>query len=267
MLSVLCRVVSVSSLLMTFASAAQAQERFSCETLEVSGNPEYPPLLWQSSQAPGLLTGAVPQLLREIVEPLGIRVKVRDIGSWARVQRQAELGEIDLVAGAFITPERIGYMDYVLPPMIHLETNVWVLKHREFEYRHWPDLKGRQGSTLINNSFGQRFDRYASENLDIESVRSIEQSFLMAKAERVDYVLYEELQGRVKLARLGLDDDFVALEPAISREGLFFAFPKRSRCNSEALREAFMLSLNQLTNEGRLSELVSEYTRRYVDQR
>ena len=90
MLSVLHRVVSVSGLLMAFAVAAQAQERFSCETLEVvSGNPEYPPLLWQSSQTPGLLTGAVPQLLREIAEPLGIRVKVRDIGSWARVPKKA----------------------------------------------------------------------------------------------------------------------------------------------------------------------------------
>lgn len=252
---------------MAFAIVAQAQEKFSCETLEVSGNPEYPPLLWQSSQVPGMLTGAVPQLLREIVEPLGIRVKVRDIGSWARVQRQAELGEIDLVAGAFITSERIGYLDYVLPPMMHLETSVWVPKSRWFAYRHWSDLKGRQGSTLINNSFGQLFDRYANENLDIDGVRSIEQSFLMAQAGRVDYVLYERLQGEVKLARLRLDDDFVALEPAISREGLFFAFPKRSACNSEALREAFMQSLNRLTNEGRLSELVAEYARRYVDQR
>lgn len=252
---------------MAFAGAAPAQDRFACETLEVSGNPEYPPLLWQSSQTPGLLTGAVPQLLREIVEPLGVKVEVREVGSWARVQRQAELGEIDLVAGAFITSERIGYLDYVLPPMMHLETSVWAPKNRQFNYHHWPDLRGKKGSTVINNSFGQRFDRYAIENLDVDGVRSIEQSFLMAQAGRVDYVLYERLQGEVKLVRLGLADDFVALEPAISREGLFFAFPKRSRCNSEALREAFMLSLNQLTNEGRLSELISEYARRYVDQR
>lgn len=97
-----------------------------CSTLRVSGNPEYPPLLWPSVESPDLLNGAVPHFLRELVEPLGIKVNVRNIGSWARVQRLAELGEVDLVAGAFITAERLGYLDYVLPPMIHLDTNVWV---------------------------------------------------------------------------------------------------------------------------------------------
>jgi polar amino acid transport system substrate-binding protein len=252
--------------LLSFSVLAEGGARFSCDTLVVSGNPEYPPLLWPSSRMPGHLTGAVPQLVREIAEPLGIRVEVLDVGTWARVQRQAELGEIDLVAGAFITSERIGYLDYVLPPMIHLETSVWVPKSHQFDYRYWPDLKGKQGSTLINNSFGERFDQYATDNLEIVAVRSIEQSFLMAQAGRVDYVLYEQLQGHVKLTRLGLADDFKPLEPAISREGLFFAFPKRSACNSEALREAFMARLSKLTDEGRLPVLVSEYANRYVDR-
>ena len=145
-----------------------------CNTLIVSGNPEYPPLLWRDEQHPGFLIGAVPALLKEITEPLGVNVVVKDIGSWARVQRMARQGEIDMVAGAFITSERIGYMDYLLPPITHLPTAVWVPKGREFVYRHWPDLAGKRGSTLINNSFGQNFDRYAQQNLRIEGVRSIE---------------------------------------------------------------------------------------------
>jgi len=52
-------------------AVAETQSGFACDTLVVSGNPEYPPLLWQSDQAPGRLIGAVPALLREIVEPLG----------------------------------------------------------------------------------------------------------------------------------------------------------------------------------------------------
>ncbi|GGC68730.1 substrate-binding periplasmic protein [Marinobacter halophilus] len=244
---------------------ADTRSGFACDTLVVSGNPEYPPLLWVSDRTPKLLTGAVEAFLREIVGPLGVTVQVQNKGSWARVQRLAQLGEIDLVAGAFITSERIGYMDYVLPPMTHLPTNVWVPKARPFEYRHWPDLKGRQGSTLINNSFGQRFDQYAKDNLAIEGVRTIEQSFLMAQADRVDYVLYEQLQGQVKLERLGIADEFVALAPPVSREGLFFAFSKRSVCNSMAFREAFMKQLSALDDQGRLQELIEEYTSYYTD--
>ncbi|MDX1559860.1 MAG: hypothetical protein R3193_13180, partial [Marinobacter sp.] len=57
-----------------------------CNTLTVSGNPEYPPLLWRDEKHPGYLIGAVPALLEEITQPLGVNVEVRDIGSWARVQ-------------------------------------------------------------------------------------------------------------------------------------------------------------------------------------
>lgn len=266
----MCKIVSRSLcafalLLLPYSPVlAQDSEDLACNTLIASGNPEYPPLLWQSGQAPGRLVGAVPAFLQEIVEPLGVQVEVQDLESWARVQFMAKAGEIDLVAGAFITSERIGYMDYVLPPMTHLKTSVWVRETAPFLYRHWPDLLGKRGGTLIGNSFGQGFDQYAEQNLKIDAVRSIEQSFQMALAGRVDYVLYEQLQGRVKLRRLGIADQFVALETPISKEGLFFAFSKKSACNTVAFREAFSAQLNRLMEEGRLDVLIEQYTDQYV---
>ena len=137
-------------------------------------------------------------------------------------------------------------------------------KGQAFLYRHWPDLQGKTGSTLIGNSFGQNFDRYAQQNLTIESVRSIDQSFLMAKAGRVDYVLYELLQGQMKLARKGMSDEFEPLEKAISTEGLFFTFPKKSACNSFELREQIADRLYTLVTRGRVDELLDEYTARYI---
>lgn len=247
-----------------FLAPAQATPDPSCNTLVVSGNPEYPPLLWRDEQRPGSLIGAVPALLREITEPFGVNVEVRDIGSWARVQRMARQGDIDMVAGAFITSERIGYMDYLLPPITHLPTAVWVRKDNEFVYRHWPDLLGKRGSTLINNSFGQNFDRYAEQNLRIEAVRSIEQSFQMALVDRVDYVLYEVLQGEVKLEYLGIADEFVPLQTPVSREGLFFTFSKASPCNSFELRERIAERLYELVGSGRMDELVRQYKAIYM---
>ena len=258
--------LGVWTAVLTVPVAVQASEDTDCKTLTVSGNPEYPPLLWRSAEEEGVLVGAVPALLREIVEPMGLEVVVRDLGSWARVQHVARKGDIDMVAGAFITSERIGYMDYLLPPITHLPTAVWVPKGGEFIYRHWPDLLGKRGSTLINNSFGQNFDRYADTNLRIEGVRSIEQSFRMALVGRVDYVLYEVLQGQVKLADLGVAGQFEALEPPVSREGLFFTFTKESLCNSFELREAVADRLYELVSAGRPSQLIGEYTRLYTGQ-
>ncbi|KPQ00212.1 ABC transporter substrate-binding protein [Marinobacter sp. HL-58] len=259
---------NVCALVVTmFALApASASPELNCKTLTVSGNPEYPPLLWRESADDGYLIGALPALLREIVEPMGLEVVVRDLGSWARVQHVASLGEIDMVAGAFYTSERIRYMDYLLPPITHLPTVVWVPRGGEFVYRHWPDLLEKRGSTLINNSFGQNFDRYAEENLRIEGVRTIEQSFQMALADRVNYVLYELLQGQVKLEKLGLADDFVALETPISREGLFFTFAKQSPCNTVELRERIAASLSKLVDAGRPDQLTQEFTRVYTGQ-
>lgn len=193
-----------------------------CRSLLVSGNSEYPPLLWPKAENSEQLIGVVPSLLNEILEPMGVEARIRHVGSWAQVQSLAQAGDIDVVAGAFITRERFSYMDYILPPIIHLPTAIWVPTGKEFLYRHWPDLQGRVGSTLIGNSFGENFDRYAVENLSIEPVRSIDQSFLMAEANRVVYVLYEELQGKVTLAREGKAGLFTALDKPISTEGLFF---------------------------------------------
>jgi len=257
-------ICSSAMLLVLMLSTASAENR--CKTLVVSGNPEYPPLLWQDRDAPDTLIGVVPALLKEIVEPMGIIVEVRHVGSWARVQHLARAGELDMVAGAFMTTERFGYMDYILPPILQLPTSVWVPAGQEFLYRHWPDLLGKTGSTLIGNSFGQNFDRYAEENLNIVPVRSIRQSFLMAQAKRVDYVLYEKLQGQAKLAREGKAGQFTALDPPVSSEGLFFTFPKQSPCNNYDFREAVADTLYKLVQSGRVEELIAEYNDLYVQR-
>lgn len=259
------RIFTVLLALMIFCEPGIAAS--SCKTLTVSGNPEYPPLLWEDPRNPEHLTGAATALLKEILEPLGVTLDVQSLGSWARVQRLARVGELDMIAGAFITSERIQYMDYLLPPFTHLPASVWVPKDQGFEYRHWPDLKGRRGSTLINNSFGQGFDRYAEKNLQIVNVRTIEQSFEMALVGRVDYVLYERMQGQVKLERLGLAEKFVALEVPVSNEGLFFTFSKNSQCNTFEFRERIADRLYTLISSGRLDELINEYAARYMSLR
>lgn len=257
--------IAVLLALVIFCKSGAAEP--SCETLTVSGNPEYPPLLWEDPLNPEHLTGAATALLAEIFEPLGMKLEIQSLGSWARVQRHARVGELDMIAGAFITSERIRYMDYLLPPFTRAPASVWVPKDQAFEYRHWPDLQGKQGATLINNSFGQGFDRYAEKHLQIVGVRTIEQSFAMALAGRVDYVLYERLQGQVKLQRLGLAEKFIALDVPVSNEGLFFTFSKNSKCNTFELRERIADRLYTLTNSGRLDELISEYTARYLSLR
>ena len=68
----------------------------------------------------------------------------------------------------------------------------------------------------------------------------------------------------MKLDSLGVADRFEALEPPVSREGLFFTFSKASPCNTFEMREAIADRLYELVNAGRASQLIREYTRLYT---
>ena len=85
----------------------------------------------------------------------------------------------------------------------------------------------------------------------------------MALVDRVDYVLYEVLQGEVKLEYLGIADQFVPLPTPVSREGLFFTFSKAAPCNSFELREQLAERLYELVNSGRVEELIRRYKAMY----
>ena len=264
LLLVVWGVVGNGSLHAADAGDIEAINTPGCSHFLVSGNSEYPPLLWRDRQDPNYLIGVVPALLQEILATLSVEVSVRHMGSWARVQQLARDGYLDMVAGAFMTEERLGYMDYIIPAIIQLPTAVWMATDRTFPYEGWGDLIGKRGSTLINNSFGQAFDDYAREHLTVEGVRSIEQSFLMLQAGRVDYVLYELLQGQVKLGLGGMQANFVAQPQYISSENLYFTFPKKSQCNSPEFRQSFTEIMERKVREGRVAALVEEYTARYI---
>lgn len=205
-----------------------------CEVLQVSGNPEYPPFLWRDARNPERLTGAAVRLLETALVGTGIRIEARYTGPWSRAQEEARVGRIDMLAGAFMTDERKTWMDYVVPAMMAMENVIFVRRGQDFPFERWDDLKGRRGDTLIKNSFGQAFDTFAREQLDIEEVRSIEFAFERLRLGRTDYVIYELFQGLAIAQARRFSDEITALTPAISSEGLYFTVSKKSACGTPA---------------------------------
>ncbi|MCE2573286.1 transporter substrate-binding domain-containing protein [Motilimonas eburnea] len=218
-----------------------------CRNLVVTGNAEYPPILWRDAENPGKLTGVAVELLELALMDSGISIDARDRGNWARAQQDARRGEIDMLAGAFITEERQTYMDYIQPQFTDVPSVVWVAKGKEFDYQHWQDLKGKRGGTLINNSFGQDFDQYAKQNLEIRNSATAERSFTMLLAGRFDYALYELYQGLTILESSGLKSNITHLSKPVSVEGLYFTLSKKSGCNTPALRDFLNQRVKQLT--------------------
>ena len=237
-----------------------------CSELNVTGNPEYPPLLWQDRKNPARLIGAAVELLQTAVDDQNIKVISEFVGPWSRAQAEARIGRIDMLTGAFITEERQTWMDYIKPPMMDMPNVIFVKHNKAFDLNSWDDLKGRVGDTLINNSFGQEFDAYAKKNLIIEEVRSIEFAFERLMLGRTDYVIYELYQGIAIAEAMGSSGDIVALEKPLSSEGLYFTLSKASKCNNARFKAYLDKRIAELVESGLPQQLVTKYTQIWKEQ-
>lgn len=241
------------------AAAAQAPP---CTQLVASGNPEYPPYLWRDANDEKVLVGAAAEMMHRLGEEIGIPIAVHYAGPWGRVQEEVRQGKVDLIAGAFFTLPRLEYMDYFQPPLHSTRTVIWTQAARPFDYRKWADLRGKNGVTVINNSFGEAFDRYAEKNLRIDKVATLESALKMLSLARADYLIYEEAPGEAFAAKLGIKG-LRAGKTAISSEDLHLTLAHQSKCNTGALRGRITQALYKFQKEGLMDKLVEAAVRRW----
>lgn len=226
-----------------------------CAQLVASGNPEYPPFLWRDPQDDNRLLGANAELMQWLGREIGIPIEVRYVGSWARVQEEVRHGRVDVIAGAFLTAPRLEYMDYFYPAFQAARSMVWMRTDQSFSYKSWKDLKGRQGLTVINNSFGEEFDRFAKTELSIHTVPTLDQALRMLKAGRADYLIYEENPALAFATKLGITGLSVANVP-ISNENLYVTLSHQSACNTSEIRGRIAKAMAKLGKEGGMRKML-----------
>ncbi|WP_374655773.1 substrate-binding periplasmic protein [Dongia sp.] len=241
------------------ASGARAE---SCERLIASGNPEYAPYLWRDARDPSRLVGANAALMEKLSAEIGVPIEMRYIGSWARVQEEMKSGHVDLIAGAFFTLDRLDYMDYAYPSMAVTRSVVLTAAGSPIDYRQWSDLVGHQGVTVINNSFGETFDRYAEDNLSIEEVGKLENALKMVANARADYLIYEDAPAHAFAAKLGIETLHEGSQ-SISNEELYLTISHDSSCNTGALRGKIGRAMHKFaaekTMEGLIAKAIEEW--------
>jgi polar amino acid transport system substrate-binding protein len=252
---------SLGSLLLAAAGLAAAQDT-GCTKLVATGNPEYPPYLWRDPLQPNNLVGANADLMQWLSKEIDIPIETRYVGSWARVQEQARAGRVDLIAGAFLTVPRLEYMDYFYPVFRTTRTVIWTRKQDRFTYKKWDDLRGRKGLTVINNSFGDAFDRYAKANLKLDAVPMLEQAYRMLSVGRVDYVIYEEDPG-IAFAGMLKYKDFTTSKISVSNEGLYLTMSHHSTCNTPEVRGRIAKALYKLNQGKTMDGLVTSNIERW----
>lgn len=236
------------------SSGAHADE--ACKKLIATGNPEYPPFLWRDPDDETHLIGANAELMQWLSKELGIPVEVKYIGPWGRVQEEARQGRVDLLAGAFFTLPRLDYMDYFYPAFRETRTVIWVRKDSSLTYKKWSDLAGKRGITVINNSFGEDFDRYAKESLKVATVPGLEQALTLLSLSRADYLIYEEDPGLAYIAKMDIRN-LKPLLPPVTNENLYLTISHKSPCNTPELRGKIAKALYKLDKQNLMNKLIS----------
>jgi len=236
-----------------------------CTQMVASGNPDYPPFLWRHPQDENKLLGANAELMQWLAREIGIPIDVRYVGSWARVQEEVRHGKVDLIAGAFFTVPRLEYMDYFYPAFQAARTVIWTRTGHSFPFQQWSDLKGKQGLTVINNSFGEDFDRYAKDELTIQAVPRLDQALRMLSVGRADYVVYEENPALAFAARLGISG-LKASTTAVSNENLYVTFSHKSPCNTGEIRGRIARALSKLQKDAGMKPILENALRNWRRQ-
>lgn len=224
-----------------------------CRQLVASGNPQYPPYLWRGAESDDRLVGANVEMLAWLSRELGLPIEARYVGPWARVQEEMRAGRIDLIAGAFFTLARTEYMDYFHPAFHETRSIVLVRSGSRLDYRRWSDLVPLQGGTVIGNSFGEEFDRFAREKLKVTQVATLERALQMLQRSRVDYLIYEDSPALAYLARLNIEGVHPLMRPAVASEPLYLTLSHRSACNTPELRGRLARAMYTLSRQGLMS--------------
>lgn len=230
-----------------------------CERVVATGNPQYPPILWVDPEDDSRLIGAGAELLKIALAKSNVELEMLNVGPWSRAQEEVRSGRVDMLAGAFLTRQRLAHMDYIHPAYAEVPSVIFVRANGIFSYSGWEDLRGKVGSTVLNNSFGNSFDRFAEENLTIETVPSIQQSFQKLLRGRADYVIYERYQGLALAQQMGLADQIDILDGSLMNEQLYFTLSHNSACNSPDMRAALAQAMLDLARTDQPKQLLEKY--------
>jgi polar amino acid transport system substrate-binding protein len=256
-------VACVATVVLALGSLVHAQTA-ACKGLLASGNPQYPPYLWRDPADQEQLIGASQAMMQWLSKEVGVTIELRFVGPWSRVQEEARNGRIDLIAGAFFTLPRTEYMDYVYPPFRETRSVVLVRESSKLKYSRWADLQGREGITVVNNSFGEEFDRFMRDKLKLSRVATLEQGLRMLEIGRGEFMLYEDSPAEAYMGSLGIKG-LKSLQPPVAQERLYLTLSHKSACNTPELRGALTRAMYKLQREGLMAGFVKEGVQRWKD--
>jgi polar amino acid transport system substrate-binding protein len=225
----------------------------SCTKITATGHPAYPAIAFKDGNK---IDGAAPELVIAIADKLKVPLESKYTGSWEAAQAATREGEADLIFGIYYNDARAGYLDFVQPAFMYDDVAVFVTKGKEFPFKDKQDLIGKKGVTNKGESYGNDFDAFMNEKLDVTRTDGIGQALQDLVAGKADYLIAGYHPGLAEAAKEGLKDKVVPLDQALLTAEMFVAFSKKSPCRS--LAEGFGQGVTELTTDGSFEKMVKD---------
>jgi polar amino acid transport system substrate-binding protein len=221
------------------------------EPLVVSGSPKAPPIVWEKS---GTLTGIGPQLVASFLDQAGIKYTIRPEGSWAEVQAKAKSGAIDMIVSAYDNQERREYLDYSIP-YIKSPVVIVVKKGDGFPLNSWNDLNEKKGVANTGESFGEKFDTFIREKLNVAFV-PYESAFAMLADDRADYLIIDLYPSVIYAKMLNAEDKIEYLDNPATLQNFHVTIAKSSPYKS--LVPKINAYIKQMQDRGEIKKMMQE---------
>jgi polar amino acid transport system substrate-binding protein len=211
-------ILTTLAVLSCFSISARAQE-----AVLISGNPNAPPVVWEQYEQ---LVGLGIDLTTSILDELGIGYQIKRFSNWQQVQDGARQDKIDIIVSAYRNQDREQYLDFSIA-YLNQPTVIMVKKGNEFKLTSWEALKGKKGVSNIGESYGQEFDSYIKEHLDVE-YHQFERAIQMLKLNMADYLIVDLYTGLIYTRLLQGEDAVTMLDPPATVQSFHLAFSKNS---------------------------------------
>lgn len=212
--------------------------------------------------ADGEVAGLNPDLVRAALKGLNCDARFVEL-PWARALRELELGRLDILPGAFRTPEREKFAFFSRPvnrsPNVLFVAKAAAAKYRLKTLADIASTEFRLGAQ-IGVAYGADYEAlvktpaFAARITQVTSRRS---AWKMIELDRLDGIIADENTGLVELQQMGLSDRIAKTDIIVSGEASMMALSQAS-LTPEFVAD-FDRSLNALMADGRYKKIVERY--------
>ena len=238
-------------LLILFSSQSMAGYK-QCETIILAGHPDLPPISWGDYQS---TLGAATEMTAAIFSDLGITVISDFFGSSNRVNRKLSDGTVGVNPAMISQPDNKDVI-YIDPPVYSQSYVVITRRDKRHQIDSWNDLIKLNGVAPKNLSFGNEFDQFIKNNLNLVRTFNAKQGLKMLNVGRVDYAIYPQIQGDLFVSLLDYEGLFEKMPIEIATFDLNIGISKNIGCTLPV--EAISLALKEKQDSGEAEQIIND---------